>query len=262
MASKMPWFRLYSEILDDKKIKRICRATSHNKATVIGVWVTLLALANESDNRGSLQISEGIPYELDDIAYETDIPDDQIDVLMKLFEKYDMIHFDNKDGWTIQNWDGRQFKSDNVSERVAKHRAKKSKDNMKRYSNVIDSDTESDTDTESIIKGNPDLFDACRVIYETKKGRLVTDGASFSLMIKEFEKHKVTPEDYVAAIDAMDADPNYRGTKPTSYETWAIGIADKRNNPKRSPNRKQSETLEEMTERLLGADAESEVIEG
>ena len=126
--------------------------------------------------------------------------------------------------------------------------------------NVNVKSNDNDNDNNNNIN---DLFDACRVIYETKKGRPVTDGASFSLMIKEFEKRKVTPEDYAAAIVAMDADPNYKGTKPTSYETWAVGIAEKRNNPKKRGNsRKRSETLEEMTERLLGADAESEVIEG
>ncbi len=153
--AKMPWFRLYSEVLDDKKIKRICRATSFNKATVLGVWVTLLALANESDDRGSLEISAGIPYEVSDIAFETELPDDQVDTLMKLFERYDMLSYDNKKGWHIANWDGRQFKSDNVSERVAKHRERKAQEQVKRYSNVIDTDTdtesEEDTDTENIL---------------------------------------------------------------------------------------------------------------
>jgi regulator of RNase E activity RraB len=156
-TNKMPWFRLYSEILDDKKIKRICRTTGTNRATVIGLWVILLAMANDSSDRGALQISEGIPYELSDIAFEAEIPDDQVDTLMKLFEKYDMLHFDNKAGWSILNWDGRQFKSDNVAERVAKHRAKKQAEEVKRYGNVVEteSDTESDTDTESEKKYVP-----------------------------------------------------------------------------------------------------------
>lgn len=238
-TNKMPWFRLYSEILDDKKIKRICRATGFNKATVIGVWVTLLALANDSGDRGTLQISDGIPYETSDIAYETELPDDQVDTLMKLFERYDMLHFDNKDGWSILNWNGRQFKSDNVAERVAKHRERKAQEEVKRYSNVIDSDTDTDSDIDKDNKKGGDLFDACKSIYETKKGALITDGQGFALMINNFKAHGVTADDYAAAIDAMDADGRYKASKPTSYEQWAIGYAQKRRNPARASSSKK-----------------------
>jgi hypothetical protein len=234
-ANKMPWFRLYSEILDDKKIKRICRATSFNKATVIGVWVCLLALANESSDRGALQISDGIPYDINDLAAETELPEDQLDTLLKMFERYDMLHFDSKEGWSILNWNGRQFKSDNVAIRVAQHRERKAQEEVKRYSNVIDSDsdTESDIDIDSeSIKGG-DLFDACMAVFEKKKGTPITDGQSFTLMINNFKANGVTADDYSAAIDAMDADPRYKGSKPTSYEKWAIGYAEKRRNPQK-----------------------------
>jgi len=81
---------------------------------------------------------------------------------------------------------------------------------------------------------NPDngLFEACQRIYETKNGRLVTDGKGFALMINNFKKHGVTSDDYAAAIDAMNADPKYKGTKPTSYEKWAIGYTEERHNTK------------------------------
>ena len=97
----------------------------------------------------------------------------------------------------------------------------------------------------------PDLFHECQKIYETKKGYLVTDGASFSLMIKNFENQGVTAADYAAAIDAMDANPRYNGTKPTSYERWAVGIAQKRNNPDINQKEKQKtnkEIIQEMIE--------------
>jgi hypothetical protein len=99
--------------------------------------------------------------------------------------------------------------------------------------------TENDTNHHlTIIKNHQlkeegaDLFQACREIYETKKGLQVTDGQSFTLMIKNFKKNDVIPEDYAAAIDAMSKDPRYkRATNPTSYEKYALGIADKRQNP-------------------------------
>jgi hypothetical protein len=73
-----------------------------------------------------------------------------------------------------------------------------------------------------------DLFDSCKQIYEQKKGLLVTDGQAFTQMINNFKKAGVTADDYAAAISAMDADPKYKGTKPTSYEKWAIGYAENR----------------------------------
>ena len=123
---------------------------------------------------------------------------------------------------------------------------------MKRYSNVID--TESDTDIESDIDNNnkdDDLFDACMKIYETKKGLSVTDGHAFALMITEFQKYGVTAEDYAAAIDAMSKDPKYkRANKPTSPKSWAIGYAEDRNNPVR-PRKNHRKSNQEIVKEMI-----------
>ena len=80
--------------------------------------------------------------------------------------------------------------------------------------------------------GEIDLFEACARVYEKLKGNLVTDPHSFALMISNFQANGVTPEDYAGAIVAMSNDPKYkRANKPTSFEKYALGIADKRQNP-------------------------------
>jgi len=77
-----------------------------------------------------------------------------------------------------------------------------------------------------------DLFEACVMIYEKLVGYPIYDPASFSLMIENFNKNDVIAEDYANAIIAMRNDPKYkRATKPTSYEKYTLGIAEKRNNP-------------------------------
>jgi hypothetical protein len=49
----------------------------------------------------------------------------------------------------------------------------------------------------------------------------------------------VTADDYSKAIIAMRRDPRYkRATNPTSFEKYALGIADKRKNPARLSNDK------------------------
>ncbi len=86
--------------------------------------------------------------------------------------------------------------------------------------------------TGQYTNGKIDLFEACARVYEKLKGYTVTDPSSFSLMISNFENNDVTPEDYAGAIIAMSNDPKYkRAVKPTSFEKYALGIADKRNNP-------------------------------
>jgi hypothetical protein len=36
--SHQPWFRFYSEALNDRKIARVARTTGKDRALVLGVW--------------------------------------------------------------------------------------------------------------------------------------------------------------------------------------------------------------------------------
>lgn len=117
--------------------------------------------------------------------------------------------------------------------------------------NVNANPAKNDGENPDLIRQNDgntgDLFDACVSIYEAKKGKLVTDGQAFAIMINNFKANGVTAQDYAAAIDAMDADGRYKGGKPTSYEKWAIGYAEKRKNPVKPRTEKTNEQiLEEM----------------
>ncbi|MDY6867011.1 MAG: hypothetical protein SVT56_03780 [Chloroflexota bacterium] len=101
--------------------------------------------------------------------------------------------------------------------------------------------------------GQIDLFQACQRIYELKVGKLVMDGYSFTMMINAFEENNVIPEDYAAAIDAMQANPKYkRATNPDSYKNYAIGNAQKRLNPATEKRSKQPLDVEAEKDRLLG----------
>jgi hypothetical protein len=160
----MPWFRVYSEILDDRKIKRICKKTGHSKALVIGVWIGLLAIANNSPDRGVLSISEDMPVTLEDLEDELGLPGEIIDQLIDEFASMGMIN--GKATLKISNWEKRQFKSDNSTERVREYREKRSNVTLpKRYSNVIDTDT--DTDTEQ-IRGEEEETATTSPIYQSQ----------------------------------------------------------------------------------------------
>jgi len=143
----MPWFRVYGDILTDRKINRICKKTGQTQALVIGVWICLLALASDSPRRGLLLLAEDMPYTIDDIEDETGLPPEVLGQLLDEFRRHSMISGTT----TIQiiNWSKRQYKSDNVTERVQRHREKRSIETLpERFNTVIDTDTDTETDTD------------------------------------------------------------------------------------------------------------------
>jgi hypothetical protein len=232
MASNgLPWFRVYSEILDDKKIKRIIRSTGFSKAMVIGTWICFLALASESGERGRLTISDDMPYKLEDLTDETGLDHETLMIIIDHFIKMGMIVTGGVDqAYEITNWNRRQFKSDNSTERVREFRSKHDETLQKRFGNALDteSDTESDTDTESnTISESGDLFDDCQIVWETKTGYPVTDGSSFAIMIKTFKKEGVTAKIYAQAIEEMQKQKSYPLKRPTGAQEWAINLRKK-----------------------------------
>lgn len=156
----MPWFRLYSEILDDRKLKRITRTTRNPKALVLGTWVTLLALASQSDNRGRLEISAGMPYEFDDLIDETGLEPESLQAILEAMISQELVTYDREAlTYEITNWDERQFESDSSTERTRKYRARKKQDqpsqetegnvtgtSQERHRDALDTDTDTESD--------------------------------------------------------------------------------------------------------------------
>ena len=120
-----PWFRFYSETLTDRKIDRVCRATSTCKALVIGTWTTILALASDSPIRGVLLLTEDIPFTVQDLAGELGIEVDLTVLIVGEFHRFAMMDYDETGTMYVTNWNGRQFASDHSTERVQRFRAKK-----------------------------------------------------------------------------------------------------------------------------------------
>ena len=100
-----PWFRFYSETLTDRKIDRVCRATNACKALVIGAWTTILALANDSPDRGALLLTEDIPFTVEDLAGEFGVELEMAQALVREFHKFDMIHTDGTGTMLVTNWE-------------------------------------------------------------------------------------------------------------------------------------------------------------
>ncbi len=147
----MKWFRLYGELLYDRKVARIARTEQISKCTVLGAWVGILMLAHESPKRGYLMLSEGIPLEPEEIGDAIGLYGSDLTYLLAAFIDCRMLTDDH--GYlSITNWKKRQFKSDDSAARVKLHREKQAKQTdvtlQKRYSNALDTDTDTETDTE------------------------------------------------------------------------------------------------------------------
>ena len=122
----MKWFRLYDEILDDPKMMAL-------SAKEFQTWILLLCLANRetAGKRGEICRSFAT------ISRQLHGENRTISQILKRFIEMGLI-VENGQSIKIVNWDKRQFKSDDVLQRV------------KRYRNVTvtSPDTDTDTDTE------------------------------------------------------------------------------------------------------------------
>lgn len=131
-----PWFRVYGDILSDRKLARVCAITKQPKVVIIGFWTVMLAMASESPERGQLLISEGLPITFDEIAHETGLPDEVCEAIIRAFISLNMIQVGD-DTYIVSNWDKRQFKSDNVNERVKQYRDRKKQMVLGQYDEII-----------------------------------------------------------------------------------------------------------------------------
>lgn len=107
----MKWFRFYHDALDDPKVQRLPGET-------FKFWVNLLCLASQGAERGLIAKS------VEEIAFALRVSDDDGAAMMADLIRRGLIE-ETTDGYGPHNWNGRQFKSDNVADRVHEHRERK-----------------------------------------------------------------------------------------------------------------------------------------
>ena len=132
-----PWFRLYSEIIDNYKIR--CLAFSDRWH-----YVAILACKNQGIMKGSGELLERA------LSVKLGLSFAELDDLKSRLLAVNLID----ENFCPISWDDRQFRSDSSKERVAKYRAKlKPKNNVtekKRYNPVTVTAQDTDTDKENM----------------------------------------------------------------------------------------------------------------
>ena len=110
--AEMPWFRFYSEAVHDAKVQRLPLA-------LFKAWVGVLCLASENSPRGALP-------PLWKVAHVMRMSEERASQAIEALIEHHLLDKAKNGTWKVHNWHKRQYKSDNATARVQKHRAKRS----------------------------------------------------------------------------------------------------------------------------------------
>jgi len=202
--AKMKWFRLYSEMLHDRKLARVSRREQIPKTTLLGIWVSLLCIANDSPIRGTLMIGEDLPMTMPEIADELEISESDLSNIWNTLIAVGMIEF-HDECFCIASWDKRQFKSDSSNERVKRYREKQSDNDVtlpKRYSNALDTDTDTDTDKKLMAAPAAEFAEILQLWQETfpKKPQPRADNKTLQAKLKTRMRSSHFQENWRASL--------------------------------------------------------------
>lgn len=161
-----PWFRLYGEMLHDRKLAHVARMIGQPRALILGAWASILCLASGSPQRGALLVADGTPYQPDDLAQEIGLDPDLACALVAAFVTLDMLTLT---GYTyvVTHWSDRQYESDLSTERSRRSRERSNQATLlQRPSAARATPPQSDPDTESDPDPDPDT-DQSVVVSQT-----------------------------------------------------------------------------------------------
>ena len=134
MSKTFPWFRLYSrDFLNDDKLDLVADETGEDLATVRGIFVALMCMANDSPTRdGSLMITKGLPRPPAKIYREIGLDEERAEAILAAMENAQLKILDRShpdEGWCLINFQDRQTRSDTTgAKRQAKWRDKQKED--------------------------------------------------------------------------------------------------------------------------------------
>ena len=118
---EVQWIKLYIDMFDKRKIKKLRRLPAGNELLLI--WIMLLATAGKCNAGGMIYITETVPFTEEDLADELGFEVSTIKLALKAFEELNMISSD--DGFiAINNWEEYQS-ADKLAELRAKDRERK-----------------------------------------------------------------------------------------------------------------------------------------
>ena len=224
MSKALPWFRFYTEAVNDPKVQRL-------SPQLFKTWVNLLCLAGQ--NGGDLP-------SVDDIAYflrlSTHDAQQQIDELIFA----GLVDIGKGQKLTPHNWEKRQFVSDVSTERVRKYRQTKKKETCNAdetfqetppEQNRTDSDTELDSplppNDEDGEKGQIQSFDLGGLGQVLGRRGVTVDAkrrVAQQLGIGDATPLVALYEGWKGSKRAKDPDAHFIATAPTLFAKAAAPV--------------------------------------
>ena len=135
----MKWFRLYDDVLDDAKVQQLDPKLFKN-------WINILCIASKNEPRGMLP-------SLEDLSFRLRLSMKNLTAVIAELEQTGLLDSIGESGLSPHNWTERQRSSDNVANRVRKHREKQlgnvTETLLARGPAPSFSDTDTDTDTDA-----------------------------------------------------------------------------------------------------------------
>ena len=119
---EVQWIKIYIDMFDKRKIKKIRRLPAGND--ILLIWVMLLVMAGKCNAGGMIYITESVPYTEDDLADELDFEVNTIRLALKAFVELNMISTDDFGYINIIGWEEYQ-NIDKLAELRAKDRERK-----------------------------------------------------------------------------------------------------------------------------------------
>ena len=199
----MRWFRLYTDILDDPKMKYL-------DDSAFRFLISLLVVACEQELDGKITLSKL------EISWRVRRHISVVRKCLPLFEKLKIISIEN-DGLQFINWNKRQFKSDDVTERVKRFR------NVTKSLHETPPETETETETEQRKKKA-----SCSEPSKNNGSKPAAPPSKIleSIPTNKNEEYPVTAEmiaEYARAYPAVDIRQQIR-----KMRAWAVSNPTKR----------------------------------
>ena len=154
---ELPWFKTETNIFSNRKIQLILKLTDGD--TYFRVWIQLIALAVECNNKGRLEIGDNNPMTIENFSKIMGKSKKKIEKILNKFLELEMLR---KEGETflIKNWDKYQS-----IEKYEKYQMQ-NRERQKRYREKLKSENEKSNVIQTLSNGQEKNTEDLRIRKE------------------------------------------------------------------------------------------------
>lgn len=220
------WIKIYVDMFDNKKIRFIRKLPDGND--ILLCWIMLLTSAGKCNSNGFIFLTENVPYTVEMLSNEYDIPLNTVKLAIETLKKLNMIS--DEDGvFCISSWD--EYQNIEGMERVKalnrernkRYREKKKELLLNDVSVTSHDGTDIDIDKEYIYG---DFFESIWKLYPKKKGKgQISKSQKMKLYKIGFDELSRCIERYKKAI--ADTDEKFIQHGSTFFNSGYVDYLDK-----------------------------------